>query len=208
MLGSGPSGLTGTSSTPCGCWVIQIPLCCTPHRLWGHLAISGDVFSCHNSGYHKTREAGDYPTMWLSTHTHILQCTEQPSNKECEVKWKLLSHVWLFATPWTVACQAPLSMEFSRPEYWSGLPFPSPADLPNLRVEPRSPALQVNSLPSEPPGKSPTKNIQSLVSSVSQPGNPFQGLHLCLSLSHMHTQNHAKHIGTHMHTCLLSPMPS
>ena len=70
MLGSGPSGLTGTSSTPCGCWVIQIPLCCTPHRLWGHLAISGDVFSCHNSGYYKTREAGDYPTMWLSTHTH------------------------------------------------------------------------------------------------------------------------------------------
>ena len=158
MLGSGPFGLTGASSAACGYWVTQIPLCPTLHRLWGHLAISGDMFSCHSSGKCKTREAGDYPTVRLSTH--ILQCTEQPPNKECEVKWKLLSHVRLFATPWTVACQAPLPMEFSRPEYWSGLPFPSPGDLPNLRVEPRSPALQVDSLSSEPPGKPPTKNIQ------------------------------------------------
>ena len=57
------------------------------------------------------------------------------------------------ATPWTVACQAPLSMEFSRQEYWSGLPCPAPGDLPNLGTEPRSPALQVDSLPFEPPGK-------------------------------------------------------
>ena len=49
------------------------------------------------------------------------------------------SHVWLFATPWTVAHQAPLSMEFSRQEYWSGLPFPSPGALPNPVVEPGSP---------------------------------------------------------------------
>ena len=55
--------------------------------------------------------------------------------------------------PWTVACQAPLSMGFSRQEYWSGLPFPSPGDLPNPGVEPGSPALQAGSLPSEPPGK-------------------------------------------------------
>ena len=54
-------------------------------------------------------------------------------------------------TPWTVAYQAPLSMEFSRQEYWSGLPFP-PGDLPDLG-EPRSPALQAGTLPSEPPGK-------------------------------------------------------
>ena len=53
----------------------------------------------------------------------------------------------------TVACQALLSMEFSRPEYWSGLPFPSPGDRPNPGIEPRSPTLQVASLPSEPPGK-------------------------------------------------------
>ena len=63
---------------------------------------------------------------------------------------KLLSNVRLFATPWTVACQAPPSMEFSSQEYWSGLPFPSPGDLPN--IEPRSPALQADALPSAPPG--------------------------------------------------------
>ena len=56
-------------------------------------------------------------------------------------------------TPWTVACQAPLSMEFSREEYWSGLPFPSPGDLPNPGIEPRSPALQADSLSIEPAGK-------------------------------------------------------
>ena len=56
-------------------------------------------------------------------------------------------------TPWTVARQAPLSMEFSRQEYWSGLPFPSPADLPNPGIEPRSPELQADALPAELPGK-------------------------------------------------------
>ena len=53
------------------------------------------------------------------------------------------------ATPWTVACQAPLSMGFSRQEYWSGLPFPSPGDLPNPGIELRSPILQAGSLPTE-----------------------------------------------------------
>ena len=57
-------------------------------------------------------------------------------------------------TPWTIAQQAPLSMEFSRQEYWSRLPFPSPGDLPNTEMKPRSPALQADSLLSEPPGKS------------------------------------------------------
>ena len=66
---------------------------------------------------------------------------------------KLLNHVRLFATPWTVACQAPLSMGFSRQEYWSGLPFPSPEDLSDSGIEPRSPSLQADALPSEPPGK-------------------------------------------------------
>ena len=61
-----------------------------------------------------------------------------------------LSHAQLFATPWTVDHQAPLSVGFSRQEYWSGLPFPSPGDLPNPGVEPGSPALQADSLPSEP----------------------------------------------------------
>ena len=65
---------------------------------------------------------------------------------------KLLGHVQLFETPWTLALQAPPSVEFSRQEYWSGLPFPSPGDLPNLGIEPRSPTLQVDALPSDPPG--------------------------------------------------------
>ena len=57
------------------------------------------------------------------------------------------------AIPWTVACQAPLSIGFSRQEYWSGVPFPSPGDLPNPGIEPRSPALQVDDLPTELWGK-------------------------------------------------------
>ena len=64
---------------------------------------------------------------------------------------KLLSHVQLFATPWTVAYQVPPSMGFSRQEYWSGLPFPFPGDLPDPGIKPRSPALQADALPSEPP---------------------------------------------------------
>ena len=60
-------------------------------------------------------------------------------------------------TPWTVAYQASLSMGFSRQGYWSGLPFPSPGDLPNPGIEPRSPALQADALPSEPPGKTKDK---------------------------------------------------
>ena len=59
-----------------------------------------------------------------------------------------LSRVRLFVTPWAVH-----RTEFSRPEYWSGLPFPSPGNLPNPGIEPRSPALQVDSLPAEPQGK-------------------------------------------------------
>ena len=70
-----------------------------------------------------------------------------------ESKVKSLSHVQLFGTPWTVARQAPLSMGFSRQEYWSGLPFPFPGDLPNPGIEPGSPTLQADALSSEPPGK-------------------------------------------------------
>ena len=68
-------------------------------------------------------------------------------------KEKSLSCVQLFATPWTVACQAPSSMGFSGQEYWSRLPFPSPVDHPDPGIEPRSPALQTDSLPAELPGK-------------------------------------------------------
>ena len=69
-----------------------------------------------------------------------------------KVKVKSLSPVRLFATPWIVAYQAPQSMEFSRQEYWSGFPFPSPGDLSNPGIEPRSPTLQADALLSEPPG--------------------------------------------------------
>ena len=67
------------------------------------------------------------------------------------IKWvKLLSRVQLFVTPWTVAYQTPQPMEFLRQEYWSGLPFPSPRDLPNPGNEPGSPALQADALLSVP----------------------------------------------------------
>ena len=75
------------------------------------------------------------------------------SEKQKKVKVKSLSHVRLFATPWSVARQAPPSMGFSRQEYWSGLPFPSPGDLPDPGIEPGSPALQADALLSDPPGK-------------------------------------------------------
>ena len=74
---------------------------------------------------------------------HHLACTHA-------CNWSRFSHVQLFVTPWTVACQAPLPMEFSRQEYWSGLPFLSPGDLPDPAIEPTSPlapALQADSLP-------------------------------------------------------------
>ena len=73
------------------------------------------------------------------------------------------------ATPWTIACQAPLSVGYSRQEYWSGLPFPSPGDLPNPGIEPRPPALQADSLPPELQGKPWSLLIRVLI--------PSQGLY-------------------------------
>ena len=63
------------------------------------------------------------------------------------------NRVQLFVTLWTVACQAPLSLEFPRQEYWSGLPCPPLGDLPNPGIKPESPAWQADSSPTEPPGK-------------------------------------------------------
>ena len=70
------------------------------------------------------------------------------------------------ATPWT--CQAPLSIEFSRQEYWTGLPFPSPGDLPDPGIKPWSPVLQADSLLSEPPGKPPQLYIYTYISILFQ----------------------------------------
>ena len=69
------------------------------------------------------------------------------------MKVKLLSRVWLFATPRTIVYQAPPSMGFSRQEYWSGLQFPSPGDLPDPNIEPGYPALRADALTSEPLGE-------------------------------------------------------
>ena len=66
------------------------------------------------------------------------------------------------ATPWTVACEAPLSMGFLRQAYWNGLPVPSPVDLPDPGIEPEFPALQADSLPAEPPGKLKNTGMGSL----------------------------------------------
>ena len=66
---------------------------------------------------------------------------------------KSLSRIQLLVTPWTVAHQAPPSMEFSRQEYWSGLPFPSPGGLPDPGIEPGYPTLQADALLSEPLAK-------------------------------------------------------
>ena len=87
-------------------------------------------------------------------HLHIIFFKK---GKRKKVKVKSLSCVRLFATPWTLAYQVPLSIGFSRQEYWSGLLFPSAGDLPNPGIEPGSPALKPDALPSEPPGKSKKK---------------------------------------------------
>ena len=81
------------------------------------------------------------------------------SSNLVKVKVKSLSHVQLFATPWTVAYQAPPSMGFTRQECWSGLPFLSQGDLPDPGIKPRSPTLQADALPSEPPGKPEFKDL-------------------------------------------------
>ena len=86
-----------------------------------------------------------------------------------KVKVKSLIRVRLFATPWTLAYQASLSMGFFRQKYWSGLPFPSPGNLPNPGIEPGSPALEADTLTSEPPGKPsliPLDNSSYLLSTL------------------------------------------
>ena len=99
-----------------------------------------------------------------------------------KVKVKLLSRVPLFANPWTVAYQASPSMGFSRQEYQSGLPFPSPGDLPDPGIIPGSPALQADALPSDPPGK-PWKTIWRFLKKLKMelpydPTIPLLGIHL------------------------------
>ena len=83
-------------------------------------------------------------------------------HKERKKKVKSLSRVQLFVTPWTIVRQAPSSMRFSRQEYWSELPFPSAVEHPNPGIEPGSPTLQADLLPSEPLGKPKNIGVGSL----------------------------------------------
>ena len=105
-------------------------------------AIAGDPGSIPGSGRSPEEEMAE----------HDLATKQQQQMKPAAAA-KLLSRVQLCATPWTVAHQAPLSMGFSRQEYWSGLPFPSPRDLPNPEIKPRSPAFQTDASTSEPSRK-------------------------------------------------------
>ena len=95
------------------------------------------------------RRAGRQWEMPLGVSTTIRQMETQSSKVVCVRVLSYFRHVQLFVTPWTVAHQAPLSVRFSRQEYWSGLPCPPPGDLPNPGMEPESPVspeLQVDSL--------------------------------------------------------------
>ena len=121
-----------------------------------------------------TEEPGRLQSMGLQrvrldwvTNTFTFISLFLPGRKKGK-KMKSLSCVQLFATPWTVAYQASLSLEFSRQEYWSGLPFPLPGDLPDPGIKPGSPTLWADALPSEPPGKSArrrgwSKSLETLI---------------------------------------------
>ena len=88
--------------------------------------------------------------MGIDAYKLLIACIKQITNVKLLYSTGLaclLSHIQLFATPCTVACQAPLSMGFYRQEYWNGQPFPSPGDLPNMGTEPGSPAWQADCLP-------------------------------------------------------------
>ena len=97
----------------------------------------------------------------------------QQSESTVKEKVLVISCIQLF--PWTVACQTPPSMGFSRQENWRGLPFPSPGDLPNPETEPRSPASQADSLLSESPGLTIHKHVFPL-SWISVPFRSLQSL--------------------------------
>ena len=112
----------------------------TYHPDWAHVALN--KIRLWVTRKNRKGNTGRQLTRWMTTWQLVK--SENVSRS---------SHVLLFATPWTVARQDPLSMGFSRQEYWSRLPFASPGDLPHPGIKPRSPALQADSLPSEPPGK-------------------------------------------------------
>ena len=115
--------------------------------------------------------------VWSSTPESSIPTISSVKYTKMHTMLSRFSHVQPSSTLWTEACQAPLPMGFSRQEYWSGLPFPSPRDIPNPGIKPRSPALQAESLASEPPGKpthskATSKCLGMFYSNISFHGTP------------------------------------
>ena len=135
-----------------------------------------------------------------------------PNSTALKVKVKSLSRVQLFVTPWIVAYQAPPSMGFSKQEYWSGFPFPSPGDLPKPGIEPGCPVLQADALPSEPPGKSPSPQFSSVAQSCPTLCDPMYRSTPGLPVHHQlpeFTQTHVHRVSDVIQPShpLLSPSP-
>ena len=128
--------------------------------LWtGNLFLTPSIHLCPLSYHWPSPCESRWPhAVSCKTPTHLvlafsLSCCPLAAHKGSCVHAQSLSHVWLFVSPGTIAHQAPLSMGFSRQEYWSGLPFLSPGDLPDPGINPAFPALWVTSLPLSHPGK-------------------------------------------------------
>ena len=121
----------------------------SPAQVQGHFMLyKNDPVGAIQNAESEKLTTGLYPA-FFSSRRSINTCQAQ---KIIIIIIKLLSRVQLFVTPWAVSCQASLSVEFFRQEYWSVLPFPSPGDLPDPGIKPRSPTLQADSLLPEPPG--------------------------------------------------------
>ena len=145
--------------------VVQLPICClncsrescySPNIVMQAGVSEDDCSQFFNFPNCQSRVCGGQRWncyyRWLVMSLRLIMLAVLTSLK-VKVKVKLLSRVRLFVTPWTVAYQVPPSMGFSRQECWSGLPFPSPGDVPDPGIEPGSPTLRADALPSEPPGK-------------------------------------------------------
>ena len=148
-MGYSPWGrkeLDTTERLTCSHHSLSKPVLAFSYSFHSCLCASGPPSSLRAPNHGAGRRFYSYPFHWV----HCLKV---------EVKW--LSRVRL-CDPWTVAHQAPRSMGFSRQEYWSGLPFPPPGDLPDPGIEPRSPRLQPDALTSAPPGKPLNTRMQSL----------------------------------------------
>ena len=160
------------------CPTLCVPLDCSPARLlcpWDSPGRMCSGLLCSPPGLFNVKIIIYWKIICLFPKISLEMKTLKKD--KCLLKWKSLSHVQLFVTQWTTQ-----SMEFSRPEYWSGQPFPSPGDLPKPGIEPRSPALQGDSLPTELSRKSYylmvvyTKSCPTL---VAQPHGLYPARLLC-----------------------------